>query len=96
MELLDSDAPAFAMGAAIDKFLFLPGSYIPSTFSPTSDVGRREPEDHIDARCYQEEAVDSSHLSDYPPVLPPIPGGPEGAKGVAPRRIRGRALSEET
>ena len=33
-ELVDPDVPTFAMGSSIDKILFLPGFYIPSTFLP--------------------------------------------------------------
>ena len=34
--LVDPEAPTFATGSALDKFLFVPGSDMPSTFLPQS------------------------------------------------------------
>ena len=33
-ELVDPEVPTYAMGSAIDKMLFLPGFYIPSSLLP--------------------------------------------------------------
>ena len=34
-ELVDPEVPTFALGSSLDKFLFVPGHYVPSTFLPS-------------------------------------------------------------
>ena len=42
MDLMNPQVPTYAGGSAIDKFLFMPGEYIPSTLLPDSMGPRQE------------------------------------------------------
>ena len=43
-EMVNPEKPTYALGSAIDKFIFLPGYYVPSTFLPTEapDLAHRD------------------------------------------------------
>ena len=69
-DLVDPQVPTYAGGTAIDKFLFVPGAYVPSTLLPTSYGAEPNPEHYVDAPHYPAE-VKQDHLphcaaEDYP------------------------------
>ena len=52
MELLDPEIPTNALGSALDKFQFVPGFYVPSTFLPPRAGGPHEEEGMLDSPYY--------------------------------------------
>ena len=73
IELVDPCVPTFTSGSALDKLLFVPGGYIPSTLLPTrgsaeQDKGMASEDHHFPA-----SVLHYDHISDHYPVLLSIP-----------------------
>ena len=96
MDLVNPQMPTYAGGTAIDKFLFVPGSYIPSTLLPETYWARNELDHCEDTPFYPAQVTPYTHLSDHLPILLPIPCDREEKPLMRLRRIRIGALSDET
>ena len=80
-ELVDPDIPTYAMGPSIDKILFLPGFYIPSSLLPPGD-GRFLARETLWERPYFPAAVlDYPMFSDHSPVMVPLSSDAQTKKG---------------
>ena len=73
MDLVNPQMPTYAGGTAIDKFLFVPGAYIPSTLLPDTYWTRNELDHCEDAPFYPAQVIPYTHLSDHLPIRLPIP-----------------------
>ena len=95
MELTDPEIPTFASGTALDKYLFVPGFYIPSTFLPPSVSHTGEEADLSELPYYPARVIEYTDFSNHSPVLLPIPCDPEVTEPAQRKRIRVGNLSEE-
>ena len=94
-ELLHPDIPTFALGSSLDKFLFVPGYYIPSTFLPPGDSRYLDRAGLMEEPYYPGVVVEYPHLSDHSPILLPIPSDTRDLPEKAERRIRVGKLTPE-
>ena len=96
MDLVNPQVPTYAGGTAIDKFIFLPGAYIPSTLLPASPGPRQEQDQETDEPFYPAQVIPYTDLSDHLPILLPIPCEATPKQAMKLRRIRIGTLSDET
>ena len=72
-ELLSPEHPTLSSGSSIDKLLFPPGHYIPSTFLPSggllADSGGAAGEEPF----FPASVVNFEHVGDHTPILLPLP-----------------------
>ena len=95
-QLAGPDIPTYALGATIDKFLFLPGYYIPSTLPPIEGPRFLDHEVLADYLHYPAFVLDCPHVSDHSPILLPAPCDSQDRLIPAPRRPHlGHPTSEE-
>ena len=94
MELVNPEAPTFATGSALDKFLFVPGSYIPSTFLPRSAVTELTGRETEDCPYYPADVLLCTHMSDHHPIILPIPCDEVDHPARSSLKIRVSGLSE--
>ena len=94
MELVNPEAPSFATGSALDRFLFAPGSYIPSTFLPQSAVSELTAEEADDCPSYPADVPLCTHMSDHHPIILPIPWDEVDHPSRSSPKIRVSGLSD--
>ena len=95
-ELTDPVAPTFASGSAIDKFLFVPGAYIPSTLLPSGVAGELSERGDDEALFYPADVLMCTHMSDHLPIILPLPCDEEERPSANSKKIRVAGLSDET
>ena len=97
IELLNPTVPTFAMGTSIDKFLFIPGFYFPSTFLPVGDPAESGGEggDGGGVPYFPASVVCYPHFSDHSPIVVSIPCEVETVVYKGVKRIRVDSLTEE-
>ena len=96
LDLISPQVPTYARGAAIDKFLFVPGEYIPSTLLPDNLGPRQELEHSADQPFFPAQVVQYTDLSDHMPILLPIPCEAIPRQKMRTKRIRIGGLFDET
>ena len=94
-ELVNPETPTFALGSSLDKLLFLPGYYIPSTFLPPGESRLPERDSMGEEPYYPAMVLDYPHLSDHSPILLPLPSDSKDPEQPATRRLRVGHLSKE-
>ena len=95
VDLLEPIIPAFAVGTSSDKFLFVPGFYVPSTFLPPSEGALTEKE-FYDAEPYFPAAVlDKTYLAGHFPILLQLPCDAEEDRPTPHSRLRVNNLTPE-
>ena len=94
-ELVDPDIPTFALGSSIDKILFLPGFYIPSSFLPQGGSRLRDRAEPWEAQYYPAEVVDYPMFSDHSPIMVPLSSDAKTRRGDDARRFRVGDLTEQ-
>ena len=94
-ELVDPNKPTFALGSSIDKFLFIPGYYIPSTFSPSGMPDVPCSDFSEDPPLYPASVADRRYLSDHCPILLRVPCDHEEIPEHLYRCFRTEGLTEE-
>ena len=95
IDLVDPEVPTYAAGTAIDKFLFAPGRYIPSTFLPSGGNDWAEDEQCADTQYYPAAVLNYHALSDHLPVALTIPCDEEERSEDQIRSIRVKNLTDE-
>ena len=95
LELLDPETPTLVLGSSLDKFLFYPGLYIPSTSLPPSDSGLQHGSEHDTTPYFSAFAADCPLLGDHFPIMLPIPFDTYDESERIPRRLSLGALTEE-
>ena len=68
-ELLDPETPSFALGSAIDKFLFTPSHHAPSTFLPPAAMEQGAGGGDLGGTYYRAQAVNYPQLSDHSAII---------------------------
>ena len=94
-ELVDPEIPTFALGSSLDKILFMPGYYIPSTFLLPEDSRFLDRSGIWEEPYYPAEVLNYPHFSDHSPVMLPIPSDAKKGKEMTERSMRVGDLSEE-
>ena len=95
MELADVEAPTFAMGASIDKYLRVPGVYNPSTVLPPSDTRFGEWGLQAEHAFYPARVLEYEDSSNHSPALLALPCDPEERKGSRRKRSRVGRLTDQ-
>ena len=72
-ELVDPTVPTYETGSALDKMLFLPGGYIPSTFLTEGKGGGMEALQHNEDRPYPAWVHTGYSIGDHFPLILPVP-----------------------
>ena len=96
MDLVNPQVPTYAGGTALDKFIFIPGEYIPSTLLPDSPGPRQELDQDTDEPFYPAQVIPYTDLSGHLPIMLPIPCEAAPKQAMKLRRIRIGTLSDET
>ena len=73
IELVNPCIPTYATGSAINKILFAPGGYMPSTFLPTKGAEWTYREARTDDQYFPASVINCTHISDHLPIILPIP-----------------------
>ena len=94
-ELVDPETPTFALGSSLDKLLFLPGRYVPSTFLTPGESRLPERDTLGDEPFFPALALGYPHLSDHSPILLPMPSGSKDMEQPATKRLRVGPLTKE-
>ena len=94
-ELVDPAIPTYALGSSIDKMLFLPGYYVPSSLLPP---GSARLEDHAEKGVepfFPAVVLDYPMFSDHSPVMVPISSDAKKGGGDGDRSFRVGNMGEE-
>ena len=71
-DLSDPTEPTYTAGSTLDRMLFIPGEYIPSTFTqPLHEEGMEE--ERLETHYYPAAVLPESAISDHYPILLSIP-----------------------
>ena len=95
IELVDPRIPTYTSGSAIDKLLFIPGRYIPSTFLPTRGTEETGFTMNMEDQYFPANVVQWDHISDHYPIVLPIPCDAEEKIKDKTNRVRVGKLSKE-
>ena len=95
IELVDPREPTYTSGSAIDKLLFLPGRYIPSTFLPTKGSEETGLTMSMEDQFFPAQVVKLDHISDHYPIVLPVPCDAEEKIKDKTNRVRVGKLTEE-
>ena len=93
-ELVDPEIPTYALGSSIDKILFLPGYYIPSSLLPPGDARFLDREALWDQPYFPAEVLDYPLFSDHSPVMVPLSSDAKKGAGQGARRYRVGDMTE--
>ena len=94
-ELVGPEVPTYALGSSIDKMLFMPGFYVPSSFLPPGDSRLADQVDAWEAAYYPAAVLEYPMFSDHSPIMAPLSGDATRNEGSGERRFRVGNLSEE-
>ena len=94
MELVNPEAPTAATGSALDKFLFVPGSYMPSTFLPQSAVNELTADEAGGCPLFPVDVLLRTHMSDHHPITLPIPCDGVDHPSRSSQKIRAFGLTD--
>ena len=95
IELVDPNIPTYASGTAIDKCLFSPGRYIPSTLLPTKGLEWPEGQIGMEEHFFPATALNYTHLGDHLPILLPLPCDAEETSSDKVNKVRVAHLTED-
>ena len=93
-ELINPDAPTFATGSALDKFLFQTRGFVPASLLPSQPTQAVNEMKDPQPAFYPGEVVDYTHISDHLPIIIPLTWGMPPQQPPL-RRFRLKDLSDE-
>ena len=94
--LIDPSTPTYSRGTAIDKYLFVPGTYLPSSLLPPAAESHTEITNYVDSPHYPAEIIEYTQLSGHFPILLPVPCDAAPQSNPKDKCIRSEGLTEET